>query len=55
MLEALMVADPETLEPVTKNGETLGEIVESVKRVTDIVAEIAAARPKNRSACSKSK
>ncbi len=26
MLEALMVADPETLEPVTKNGEMLGEI-----------------------------
>ena len=26
MLEALMVADPETLEPVEKNGEMLGEI-----------------------------
>ena len=26
MLEALMVADSETLEPVTKNGEMLGEI-----------------------------
>ena len=26
MLEALMVGDPETLEPVAKDGETLGEI-----------------------------
>ncbi|MCP4492291.1 MAG: acyl-CoA synthetase [Gammaproteobacteria bacterium] len=26
MLEALMVADPQTLEPVVKDGETLGEI-----------------------------
>ena len=30
-------------ELVNKSGETLGEIVDSVKRVTDIVAEIAAA------------
>jgi methyl-accepting chemotaxis protein len=30
-------------ELVTKSGETLGEIVSSVKRVTDIVGEIAAA------------
>ncbi len=27
MLESLMVADPETLEPVPRNGETLGEIL----------------------------
>ncbi|MFT4940337.1 MAG: fatty-acyl-CoA synthase [Paraglaciecola sp.] len=27
MLEALMVADPETLEPVSKNGDMLGEIL----------------------------
>ena len=26
MLEAIMVADPETMEPVAKDGETLGEI-----------------------------
>lgn len=26
MLEGLMVADPETLEPVTRDGETMGEI-----------------------------
>jgi methyl-accepting chemotaxis protein len=30
-------------ELVTKSGETLGEIVSSVKRVTDIIGEIAAA------------
>ena len=37
-------------ELVNKSGETLGEIVESVKRVTDIVSEIAAASTEQLSA-----
>ena len=41
--EGMTVMDPETMQEVPADGQTMGEIVASVQRVTDIMSEISAA------------